>query len=934
MLLLFALTLVPIQANAAPTSAGQAAAVVNKWVLMEKTPLGSLSGKSVLRTETHYKDGVPMYYVVYLNPKGFVVVPADDLVEPIIAFFPSATKYDPSDKNPAGALIQGDLPARVLSARLTATSMLNSHSKEQGARKKWQALQSLNPINKDITALEGISDVRVSPLVKTAWNQEKESSGTNNCYNYYTPKNYVCGCVATAMAQLMKYHEHPKTGVGNASFNIKVGSSPDVAALRGGNGSGGPYNWDKMLLSPDADATNEQLQAIGALTYDAGVASNMMYDTVGNGGSGAYTRNAVNALTSVFSYTNAIYANYYANSKWNSIPTANLSDMINPNLDAGYPVYLGIIGSGGHAILSDGYGYNSGSMYHHLNMGWGGYDDLWYNLPDISGNYAEYNSVYECVYNVFPSGGGEVISGRAATVDGTPIVSAEVTLSGGANLVTSTDARGIYSFVHVPSSGTYTVKIAKSKYEFTESQRSVVTGRSTANSITVGNKWGIDFKGAALHTITASAGANGRINPSGEVGVRHGLNKTFTITANAGCQIDAVSVDGIAIGALGSYTFENVSSDHTIEAAFKSADVSADFTIKASAGAGGSITPSGIVLVSRDAEQAFVISADENKRIDDVKVDGKSVGVRTSYKFTNVNADHVIAATFVDSTAPVRQHTIMASAGANGSIDPSGVVSVDHCASRDFIITPASGYQISDVKVDGTSVGAISSYKFIDVTANHAIEAAFSKVTIQPQPNPGGGKTPSAPPTPVSVEQLPETPSSDIPVTPAPTPAPDGTASDKPADWRVTVGAADADGNAPVTIETRLSLDSDIKALGVDTSGFVGDVKAEVFLNGASVPVDPIARSARGAKNVYTLKLSGKIKAAGGIESAVVRSIRYKVADDDKVYVVTLPGGGVALQNMTGAPSAQTKSSGGGCDAGFGVMALFAAAVFLRRKSA
>lgn len=107
-----------------------------------------------------------------------------------------------------------------------------------------------------------------------------------------------------------------------------------------------------------------------------------------------------------------------------------------------------------------------------------------------------------------------------------------------------------------------------------------------------------------------------------------------------------------------------------------------------------------------------------------------------------------------------------------------------------------------------------------------------------------------------------------------------------------------------------------------------------MFLNGASVPVDPIARSARGAKNVYTLKLSGKIKAAGGIESAVVRSIRYKVADDDKVYVVTLPGGGVALQNMTGAPSAQTKSSGGGCDAGFGVMALFAAAVFLRRKSA
>ena len=57
--------------------------------------------------------------------------------------------------------------------------------------------------------------------------------------------------------------------------------------------------------------------------------------------------------------------------------------MVNPNLDAGYPVLFGITGAGGHAIVCDGYGYNPSTMYHHLNMGWSGNDDAWYNLPTI-----------------------------------------------------------------------------------------------------------------------------------------------------------------------------------------------------------------------------------------------------------------------------------------------------------------------------------------------------------------------------------------------------------------------------------------------------------------------------------------------------------------------------------------------------------------------
>ena len=55
--------------------------------------------------------------------------------------------------------------------------------------------------------LSSIPDVRVAPLVKTKWGQG------NSVWNYYTPNNYVCGCVATAAAQIMKYFEWPKTSV-------------------------------------------------------------------------------------------------------------------------------------------------------------------------------------------------------------------------------------------------------------------------------------------------------------------------------------------------------------------------------------------------------------------------------------------------------------------------------------------------------------------------------------------------------------------------------------------------------------------------------------------------------------------------------------------------------------------------------------------------
>jgi ABC-type transporter MlaC component len=218
-------------------------------------------------------------------------------------------------------------------------------------------------------------------------------------------------------------------------------------------------------------------------------------------------------------------------------------------------------------------------------------------------------------------------------------------------------------------------------------------------------------------TITASAGANGSITPSGAVGVNATAAQGFTITPNANYHVLDVLVDGVSVGAVTTYNFTNVLANHTIAASF----AINTFTITASAGANGSITPSGAVGVNATAAQGFTITPNANYHVLDVLVDGVSVGAVTTYNFTNVLANHTIAASFAINT-----FTITASAGANGSISPTGSVGVSAGANQGFTITPSANYHVLDVLVDGVSVGAVTTYNFTNVLANHTIAASFA----------------------------------------------------------------------------------------------------------------------------------------------------------------------------------------------------------------
>ena len=144
-------------------------------------------------------------------------------------------------------------------------------------------------------------------------------------------------------------------------------------------------------------------------------------------------------------------------------------------------------------------------------------------------------------------------------------------------------------------------------------------------------------------------------------------------------------VDGASVGAVSSYTFNNVTANHTISASF----AVNTYTINASAGPGGSISPSGAVAVSGGTTQAFTITPNSGYRIADVLVDGSSVGAVSSFTFTNVNSSHTISASFAANT-----YIITASAGVGGTITPSGSVTVNHGANQTFTIAANTGYSI------------------------------------------------------------------------------------------------------------------------------------------------------------------------------------------------------------------------------------------------
>ncbi|MFN2395050.1 MAG: trypsin-like serine protease [Bacteroidales bacterium] len=146
-----------------------------------------------------------------------------------------------------------------------------------------------------------------------------------------------------------------------------------------------------------------------------------------------------------------------------------------------------------------------------------------------------------------------------------------------------------------------------------------------------------------MYTISASAGPNGGINPSGDVEVFHGDDIAFEITFAPGYHVDDVLVNGESVGAVESYTFENVTEDgYTIHAEFAINIYQVTVTHEGN----GTITPDGVIDAAHGSNLVFELTPDEGHRIADLEVDGQSVGAEENYILSNITANTTVHAIF------------------------------------------------------------------------------------------------------------------------------------------------------------------------------------------------------------------------------------------------------------------------------------------------
>lgn len=329
----------------------------------------SKSGTSMkLSFSMQTQKGEPAVYI-FDRPasSGYLIVSADDTATPLLGYADSGS-FDANNMPPQLEWWLSEYASQIDYA--SANGIKNTYAPI--ANKK-----------------------EIAPLVKTKWNQ-----GTP--YNNLCPSvnNIKCpsGCVATAMAQVMKFWNYPEVGTGRVTATLPSGGTGEGFI----NLAQKPFDWNNMIDSYSGyDYTNEQGNAVATLMQAAGYAAKMNYAP---GGSGALSINAAISLSKNFKYNpNIQYLQrlYFNTSEWNEI--------VYNELAAGRPIlYGGQSTSVGHEFVCDGY---DGNGYFHFNWGWGGMSDGYFILDALNPNSVGtgggagggYNSRQDIIIGIQPS---------------------------------------------------------------------------------------------------------------------------------------------------------------------------------------------------------------------------------------------------------------------------------------------------------------------------------------------------------------------------------------------------------------------------------------------------------------------------------------------------------------------------------------------------
>jgi len=350
-----------------------------------------------------------LYYVFSAGEKGFVIVAGDDIAKPVLGYSDTGT-YDPNNLPPNFVYYMDDCLAKEIEQAIAQGITQDEKTKEQ-----WDNYLTGNTATFRTTAA-------VAPLLGPDGNPNSIAWNQTLPYNYNCPTSggskTVTGCVATAMAQVLMYHQYPAKGNGTIAT---YSTSTLKISIPSKNLSNETFEWSSMLPQyPNTYSGSAAEIAVAALMYDCGISVKMDYNT-SSVGSGASLRTSGSALLNNFSYSQSLtykQRTYYSDDEWNSI--------VKEQIENGQPVLYGgqdTGGRGGHAFVCDG---DDDSGHFHFNWGWSGIANGYYALNALNPNTQPYkfNNGQEIVINIIPSVGGtvnyEMILGPASS-SGTPI---------------------------------------------------------------------------------------------------------------------------------------------------------------------------------------------------------------------------------------------------------------------------------------------------------------------------------------------------------------------------------------------------------------------------------------------------------------------------------------------------------------------------------
>ena len=305
------------------------------------------TSSSLLDADVSTRGAVAPSFYVFNSGERFVIVSGDDRMQPILGY---------SD---AGSFSVESLPENML-------SWLKFYDAERLLLDSEQS-QPITAIKASTNLLKSYPQA-IAPLLGSI-NWDQGSPYNDLCPVMTNGTKTASGCVATAMAMVMKYHNYPLTGKGTKSYtssSLKLQGSFDFGKTQ--------FDWDNMLPEyVQGNYNAEQAKAVAELMYGCGVAISMDYGPQ----SGASAAIVADAMIDFFSYDSNIkylLREYFSYSEW--------MGMIKKELSEGRPIlYNGASLDVGHEFVFDGYDEND---MIHVNWGWSGINNGYFTVTSLN----------------------------------------------------------------------------------------------------------------------------------------------------------------------------------------------------------------------------------------------------------------------------------------------------------------------------------------------------------------------------------------------------------------------------------------------------------------------------------------------------------------------------------------------------------------------